>query len=109
MSALNRVPRAGLAAAPPATPSALAWRFAPGHPRVPVAYPPAWLPPRVSVEPRGHVVTDIPATNAIRHYAGPILAIHGTEDRVIPFTHLACLVEAAHAARAGDPAAATVG
>ena len=74
----------------------------------PIAYPLAWLTTRVYLEPRGHVVTDISATNAIRHYAGPILAIHGTEDGVIPFKHLARLIEAAHAARAGDPAAATV-
>jgi len=53
-------------------------------------------------------VGDISATNAIRRYAGPILAIHGTEDRVVPFAHLARLVETAHAARADDPGAAPV-
>ncbi len=74
----------------------------------PIAYPLAWLTTRVYLEPRGHVVADISATNAIRHYAGPILAIHGTEDRVIPFSHLARLVEAAHVARAADPDASPV-
>jgi dienelactone hydrolase len=49
----------------------------------------------------------VSATVAIRRYAGPILAIHGTEDRVVPVGHLARLAAAARAARAdlGDAAA----
>jgi alpha-beta hydrolase superfamily lysophospholipase len=71
-----------------------------------VAYPLAWLTTRVYLEPRGHTVDAISATGAVRQYRGPILAIHGTNDRVVPAAHLARLVEAARAARAGqlDPA-----
>jgi len=73
----------------------------------PIAYPLAWLTTRVYLAPRGHVVDAISATSAIRRYAGPILAIHGTDDRVVPIAHLGRLVAAARAARAeiGDGAA----
>lgn len=74
----------------------------------PIAYPLAWLTTRVYLQPRGRVVGDISATRAIRAFRGPILAIHGIEDRVVPVAHLRRLVAAARAARAGDPAAATV-
>ena len=74
----------------------------------PIAYPLAWLTTRVYLAPRGHAVDDISATTAIRRFEGPILAIHGTEDRVVPFAHLARLVEAARRARADDDDAAPV-
>ena len=73
-----------------------------------VAYPLAWLTTRVYLRPRGHTVTAISASVAIRRYRGPILAIHGTDDRVVPFSHLGRLVAAVRAARAKDPAAAAV-
>ena len=44
----------------------------------PIAYPLAWLTTRVYLQPRGHDVDSISATAAIRRYAGPVLAIHGT-------------------------------
>ncbi|HEX5590657.1 MAG TPA: alpha/beta fold hydrolase [Candidatus Limnocylindrales bacterium] len=71
----------------------------------PIAYPLAWLTTRVYLEPRGHLVDDISATAAIRRYAGPILAIHGTDDRVVPVSHLGRLTAAARATRAdaADP------
>jgi alpha-beta hydrolase superfamily lysophospholipase len=73
----------------------------------PIAYPLAWLTTRIYLQPRGHEVEAVSATVAIRRYAGPILAIHGTEDRVVPVGHLARLAAAARAARAdlGDAAA----
>jgi hypothetical protein len=73
----------------------------------PIAYPLAWLTTRVYLQPRGHLVDAISATSAIRRYAGPILAIHGTDDRVVPVAHLERLAAAARAARAdlGDGAA----
>ncbi len=74
----------------------------------PVAYPLAWLTTRVYLQPRGHRVGAISATAAIRAYRGPVLAIHGTEDRVVPFAHLARLVESARAVRADDPDASSV-
>ena len=74
----------------------------------PIAYPLAWLTTRVYLEPRGHAVDAISATTAIRAFRGPILAIHGTGDRVVPVSHLARLVKAALAARSGDPEAGRV-
>ena len=69
----------------------------------PIAYPLAWLTTRVYLEPRGHTVDAISATTAIRSFRGPILAIHGTDDHVVPVSHLARLVHAAWSARADDP------
>lgn len=66
----------------------------------PVAYPLAWLTTRVYLEPRGHAVDAISATSAIRRYPGPILAIHGSDDRVVPIAHLGRLAAAARASRA---------
>ena len=74
----------------------------------PIAYPLAWLTTRVYLEPRRHPVDAISATSAIRRYAGPILAIHGTEDRVVPVSHLGRLVAAAEAARASHAGAAPI-
>lgn len=72
----------------------------------PIAVPLAWLTTRVYLEPRGHTVDAISATVAIRRYEGPILAIHGTDDRVVPLAHLGRLVAAARAARATQAAQA---
>ena len=66
----------------------------------PIAWPLAWLTTRVYLQPRGHDVDSISATAAIRRYAGPVLAIHGTQDRVVPFAHLGRLADAAREARA---------
>ncbi len=60
----------------------------------PIAYPLAWLTTRVYLEPRGHRPGEISATEAVRRYAGPVLAIHGTDDAVVPHTHLDRLVRA---------------
>lgn len=67
-----------------------------------VAYPLAWLTTRIYLEPRGRTAREISATDALRRYAGPVLVIHGTEDRVVPFAHMARLVAAGRAARAED-------
>jgi pimeloyl-ACP methyl ester carboxylesterase len=74
----------------------------------PIAVPLAWLTTRIYLEPRGHTVAQVSASEAVRRYRGPILVIHGTEDRVVPIGHLAPLVEAARSARASDPGAAPV-
>ena len=66
----------------------------------PIAYPLAWLTTRVYLKPRRHEVRDVSATAAVRRYQGPILAIHGTDDRVVPVAHLGRLAAAARAARA---------
>jgi uncharacterized protein len=74
----------------------------------PIAYPLAWLTTRVFLRPRGHVVTEISATDAIARFRGPILLAHGDEDQVVPFSHMARLAAAARRARAADPAAEPV-
>ena len=60
----------------------------------PIAYPLAWITTRVYLEPRRHSVGRDLGADAIRRYKGPILAIHGTDDRVVPFGHLGHLLKA---------------
>lgn len=73
-----------------------------------IAYPLAWLTTRVFLAPRGHDVRSVSATEAIARYAGPVLLIHGTDDRVVPFAHLARLATRAERARAADAVAAPI-
>lgn len=54
----------------------------------PIAYPLAWLTTRVYLRPRGHRVADISATAALSRIAVPVLLVHGTEDTVVPVSHL---------------------
>lgn len=72
----------------------------------PIAYPLAWLTTRVYLEPRGRAPREISASAAIARYAGPVLAIHGTDDQVVPFGNLERLVNAGLSGRAGVPDAA---
>jgi alpha-beta hydrolase superfamily lysophospholipase len=74
----------------------------------PIAYPLAWLTTRVYLKPRGHVVDEVSATNAIARYRGPVLLAHGELDQVVPFGHMGRLAAAARRARAGDPGASPV-
>jgi uncharacterized protein len=74
----------------------------------PIAYPLAWLTTRVFLRPRGHVVTEISATDAIARYRGPVLLAHGDEDQVVPFPHMGRLAAAARRARETDPEAAPI-
>ncbi len=64
-----------------------------------VAYPLALLTTRVFLKPRRHRVRDISATHAIRLYGGPVMIVHGDEDRVVPVTHLERLAAAARESR----------
>jgi pimeloyl-ACP methyl ester carboxylesterase len=73
-----------------------------------IAYPLAWLTTRVFLAPRGHDVRSVSATAAVATYRGPILLIHGTEDRVVPYAHMARLARRARAVREGDEAARPV-
>jgi pimeloyl-ACP methyl ester carboxylesterase len=66
----------------------------------PIAYPLAWLTTRVYLHPRGHVVDEISATSAIRRYVGPVLLTHGSDDAVVPVSHLGRIARAARDARA---------
>jgi dipeptidyl aminopeptidase/acylaminoacyl peptidase len=67
----------------------------------PVAYPLAWLTTRVFLEPRGHRPDEVSAVRAIARYAGPILLIHGSDDHVVPASHLRRLAASAATARGG--------
>ncbi len=62
-----------------------------------LAYPLAWLTTRVYLRPRGHRVSDISASVALTRIDAPILLLHGSEDAVVPVSHLARL------ARIGEP------
>jgi dipeptidyl aminopeptidase/acylaminoacyl peptidase len=74
----------------------------------PLAYPLAWLTTHVFLEPRGHTVRSVSATRAIATYKGPVLLIHGDEDRVVPISHLGRLERSARRARADDPKAESI-
>jgi fermentation-respiration switch protein FrsA (DUF1100 family) len=67
-----------------------------------IAYPLAWLTTRVFLAPRGHDVRSVSATEAVARYRGPMLLIHGTDDRVVPYAHMGRLARRARAARDGD-------
>jgi pimeloyl-ACP methyl ester carboxylesterase len=67
----------------------------------PIAYPLAWLTSRVYLRPRGHRVDEVSASAAIARYRGPILLAHGTDDVVVPSSHMARLAAARRAGRAG--------
>ena len=68
----------------------------------PIAYPLAWLTTRVYLRPRGHVVRDVSASDAIARYRGPVLLAHGEQDTVVPPAHMARLAAAARAGRVAD-------
>jgi len=75
----------------------------------PIAYPLAWLTTRVFLRPRGHVVEEVDATRAISRYGGAVVLAHGSEDRVVPPSHLERLARAARAGRQpGDPPVETL-
>lgn len=74
----------------------------------PIAWPLAWLTTHVFLQPRGHTVRSVSAARAVERFGGPILLIHGDADRVVPFSHLATLENAAQRAREKDPSAPDV-
>ena len=74
----------------------------------PIAYPLAWLTTRVYLEPRGRAPREISASAALGRYTGPVLAIHGTDDQIVPYGHLERLVAAGRSARAAIPDAAPI-
>lgn len=64
-----------------------------------IAWPLAWLTTRVYLRPRGHTVASVSATQAVRAIRVPVLLVHGSEDGVVPVSHLARLANARRAAR----------
>lgn len=65
----------------------------------PIAWPLAWLTTRVYLRPRGHTPDRIAASRAAARYAGPILVVHGTADRVVPVAEMDRLLAAARSRR----------
>ncbi len=74
----------------------------------PLAYPLAWLTTHVFLQPRGHTVRSVSAARALEAYAGPVLLIHGDQDRVVPIGHLGRLQRAARRGRGEDADAKVV-
>lgn len=65
----------------------------------PIAWPLAWLTTRVYLKPRGHTVSSISASRAVRDIAVPVMLAHGSADRVVPVGDLARLAGARRSAR----------
>ena len=65
----------------------------------PIAWPLAWLTTRVYLKPRGHRVSEISASRAVRDIAAPVMLAHGSEDRVVPVADLERLAAARREAR----------
>lgn len=65
----------------------------------PIAWPLAWLTTRVYLKPRGHRVSEISATRAVRDIAVPVMLAHGSDDRVVPVADLERLAAARREAR----------
>jgi pimeloyl-ACP methyl ester carboxylesterase len=54
----------------------------------PIAWPLAWLTTRVYLKPRGHRVSDVSASRAVRDIGVPVMLVHGSDDRVVPVADL---------------------
>ena len=69
--------------------------------RVPpvIATPLAWLTARVLLCPRGDSIAQASATAAAERYRGPLLVMHGEQDRAVPVAHLQLIAEAARSTR----------
>jgi fermentation-respiration switch protein FrsA (DUF1100 family) len=65
----------------------------------PIAWPLAWLTTLVYLRPRGHSVASVSATRAVQSTRTPVLLVHGTDDAIVPVSHLGRLSRARRAAR----------
>jgi len=68
----------------------------------PIAAPLAYLTAAVLLAPRRHSLDDASACAAAARYRGPLLLMHGDDDRGVPVAHLELIAEAARGART-DP------
>lgn len=66
-----------------------------------IATPLAYYAAAVLLSPRRHSLDDASATAAARRYRGPLLLLHGAQDRAVPVEQLEILARAAVAARGG--------
>jgi pimeloyl-ACP methyl ester carboxylesterase len=74
-----------------------------------IATPLAWFTAAVLLIPRHHSVDDASALIAAGRYRGPLLLVHGAQDRGVPVEHLGLIERAAVAHRAaGDPPVETL-
>jgi dienelactone hydrolase len=74
-----------------------------------IATPLAWFTSAVLLIPRHHSVDDASAVVAAGRYRGPLLLIHGAQDRGVPVEHLGLIERAAVAHRAAaDPPVETL-
>jgi alpha-beta hydrolase superfamily lysophospholipase len=73
--------------------------------RVPavIATPLAWFTAWVLLRPRGDSMAEASATSAAAIYRGPLLILHGEQDRAVPVGHVELIARAALSTRgAGD-------
>ena len=73
----------------------------------PIATPLAWLTARVMLAPRGRSLEEASASANAARYHGPLLLMHGEDDRGVPVAHLGLIAAAAWSTRT-DPSAARV-
>ncbi len=74
--------------------------------RVPalLAIPLAWLTARVLLSPRGDSMAEASATAAAAIYRGPLLILHGEQDRAVPVAHVQLIAQAARSTRGPEDA-----
>jgi uncharacterized protein len=65
----------------------------------PIATPLAWLTARVLLWPRGDSMAQASATASAAIYRGPLLILHGEQDRAVPVSHVELIARAARATR----------
>jgi pimeloyl-ACP methyl ester carboxylesterase len=71
----------------------------------PIAGPLAYLTAAVLLVPRHHSIDDASACLAAARYRGPLLLMHGEDDRGVPVAHLGLIADAARSARTDADAA----
>jgi pimeloyl-ACP methyl ester carboxylesterase len=76
-----------------------AFAMADMHVPGPVAWPLAWFATRMLLSPRHHSPADTDIRAAAARYRGPLLLLHGAQDRGVPVEHLELIARAAVAAR----------
>ncbi|MGD0018049.1 MAG: alpha/beta fold hydrolase [Candidatus Limnocylindrales bacterium] len=73
----------------------------------PIAAPLAYLTAAVLLVPRRHSIDDASACVAAARYRGPLLLMHGEDDRGVPVAHLGLIADAARGTRT-DPGSAPI-
>jgi alpha-beta hydrolase superfamily lysophospholipase len=71
----------------------------------PIATPLAYLTAMVLLIPRHHNIDEASAAIAAAKYRGPLLLMHGQDDRGVPVAHMALIAEAAQSTRAAADSA----